>query len=95
MINLAVKPSLKPILKQCQHFKLKSLNKLENINIFAMPTRIKDRDIQAMFSGLISLLKEKIKQEESEKYLRLKLKYLRLKYLYNKLKTQSIKEFTS
>ena len=71
-----------PIIKQKILIKLKPLSKLEGINIFAMPTRIKDGDIKAMFNGLLSLLSEKIKQEQTEKYLRLKLKYNRLKQLY-------------
>ena len=78
------------IIKQKTRFKLKPLSKLENINIFAMPTRIKDQDIKAMFNGLLSLLGEKIKQEQTEKYLRLKLKYNRLKKLYYR-KITSIK----
>ena len=71
-----------PIIKQKILIKLKALSKLEGINIFAMPTRIKDGDIKAMFNGLLALLSEKIKQEQTEKYLRLKLKYNRLKQLY-------------
>ena len=71
-----------PIIKQKTSIKLKALSKLENINIFAIPTRIKDGDIKAMFNGLLALLGEKIKQEQTEKYLRLKLKYNRLKQLY-------------
>ena len=70
------------IIKQKTLIKLKALSKLEDINIFAMPTRIKDGDIKAMFNGLLALLGEKIKQEQTEKYLRLKLKYNRLKLLY-------------
>ena len=73
-----------PILKQKILFKLKPLSMLEDINIFAMPTRIKDSDIKAMFNGLLALLGEKIKQEQTEKYLKLKLKYNRLKQLYHR-----------
>ena len=62
------------------------MNKLEFINIFAIPSRINEHDIHSMFNGLISLIREKIQQEQTEKYLRLKLKYDRLKYLYNKSK---------
>ena len=72
------------IIKQRILFKLKPLSQLEDINIFAMPTRIKDGDIKAMFNGLLALLGEKIKQEQTEKYLRLKLKYNRLKQLYHR-----------
>ena len=70
------------IIKQQIRLKLKPLSQLENINIFAMPSRIKDCDIKAMFNGLLALLGEKIKQEQTEKYLRLKLKYNRLRQLY-------------
>ena len=78
MINLHTNP----IVKQKILLKLKPMSKLESINIFTMPTIIKDADIKAMFNGLLSLLSEKIKQEQTEKYLRLKLKYRRLKQLY-------------
>ena len=80
--NLVMRNLHTPILKQKILFKLKPLSKLEDINIFAMPSRIKDGDIKAMFNGLLALLGEKIKQEQTEKYLRLKLKYNRLKQLY-------------
>ena len=87
MINLAfdIKPA---ILKQPLHLKLKSLKALESINIFSMPSRVSDKDITAMFNGLLCLLREKIQQEQSEKYLRLKLKYNKLKSLYNLTKNQ-------
>lgn len=91
MINLALKPIFKPLLKNNIHLQLKSMHKLESVRIFTMPTKIKDRDINAMFSGLLALLKEKVQQEQSEKYLHLKLKYSRLKYLYNKIKIQQFK----
>ena len=85
MINLAnTQPILTPKLKQRLQVKLKAINRIESINIFTMPTKIKDRDISAMFNGLLALLREKVQQEQSEKYLRLKLKYERLKYLYSK-----------
>ncbi|MBQ7798592.1 MAG: hypothetical protein IJ371_05665 [Clostridia bacterium] len=91
MINLAtIQPTIKALLKQNLKLKLKPLTNLTSIKIFAMPTRIKDRDIQAMFNGLLTLLREKIQQEQSEKYLRLKLKYARLKYVYNKLKQSNL-----
>lgn len=87
MINLAIKNSYMPILKQSTFsIKLKALKDLEYVRIFALPSKIKDRDIYAMFNGLIALLKEKIQQEQTEKYLQLKLKYNRLKQLYNKIK---------
>lgn len=82
--NLVMKNLHTSIIKQRTLFKLKPLSKLESINIFALPTRIKDTDIKAMFNGLLALLGEKIKQEQTEKYLRLKLKYNRLKQLYHR-----------
>ena len=84
MINVANKIQFKPILKQSYKLNLKPISKLENITIFTMPTKIKDKDILSMFKGLVMLLEEKAQQEQSEKYLNLKLKYNRLKYLYNK-----------
>lgn len=85
MINLAKNKILpNPILKQNIKFNLKALDSIESIKIFTMPSKIKDRDIMAMFNGLLTLLREKVQQEQSEKYLRLKLKYDRLKLLYYK-----------
>ena len=77
------------IIKQKALLKLKALSRLENINIFAMPTRIQDGDIKAMFNGLLALLSEKIKQEQTAKYLQLKLKYDRLKQLYYRKTTNT------
>ena len=57
-----------------------------------MPTRIKNSDINAMFNGLLGLIKDKFNQEQNEKYLQLKLQYSRLQYLYNKLKTKLYKK---
>ena len=74
------------ILKQNLFLKLKPLSKLECIKIFAMPTKIQDKDILAMFKGLLALMREKNQQEQTEKYLNLKLKYNRLEYLYKKSK---------
>lgn len=74
-----------PLLKRDIHLKLKPLNELETVKIFAMPSMIRDKDIMAMFKGLLSLITEKSKQEQTEKYLLLQLKYSRLKYLYNQL----------
>jgi len=85
MFNLAIQPN-KPMLKHPIAIRLKSLPRLESINIFTMPSRIKDRDINAMFNGLIALIKEKVQQEQSERYLRLQLKYNRLQQLYTKTK---------
>jgi len=79
--------SYTPIIKYAIKLKLKAIKSLENINIFTMPTRIKNQDLTAMFSGLISLVREKVRQEQVEKYLRLKLKYDRLHKQYCKLKT--------
>lgn len=86
MINLATNPHFKSLIKQKISIKLKPLHSLENINIFAMPPKIKDKDIIAMFNGVLALMREKIQQEQTEKYLKLKLKYTRLKYLYDKIK---------
>lgn len=92
MINTANKLTyLKPILKQNVRLVLKPLTKLENINIFAMPSRIQDADIISMFKGVMRLMREKIQQEQTEKFLTLKLKYDRLKYLYDKLKQSNMK----
>ena len=88
MKNLAVKHTSSAILKQHIHLNLKGLARLENINIFTIPSRIKTTDINAMFNGLLALLNEKVKQEQSEKYFQLQLKYNRLKYLYNIAKQQ-------
>ena len=77
---------IKPIIKQYIHLNLKPLSKLENIKIFTMPTRIRDKDIIAMFKGVLNLMREQIRQEQTEKFLHLKLKYERLKYLYSKSK---------
>lgn len=74
----------KPILKQNIKFVLRPLNELKTVDIFAMPSRIQDNDIIAMFKGLLKLMQEKVQQEQTEKYLKLKLQYLRLKYLYDK-----------
>ena len=86
MINPQHTNNYYPILKQKISVHLKPLNSLNSITIYSIPTRIKDRDIIAMFNGVSQLLREKIKQEYNEKYLNLKLKYDRLKYLYDKLK---------
>ena len=74
----------KPILKQNIKFVLKPLNALKTVHIFALPSRIQDNDIVAMFKGLLKLMQEKVQQEQTEKYLKLKLQYSRLKYLYDK-----------
>lgn len=86
MMNLAINKHFNPVIKQRLDIKLKGLASLNHIHIFAMPTRIKNNDINAMFNGLMGLIKEKVAQEYSEKYLQLKLQYSRLQYLYNKLK---------
>ncbi|MBO5910250.1 MAG: hypothetical protein J6Q15_01940 [Clostridia bacterium] len=66
MSNLAIQQNIKPILKQPQQLKLKSISRLESIHIFAMPTRIRNTDITAMFNGLLALIREKSQQEQSE-----------------------------
>lgn len=87
MINSIHKlTSFKPLLKQNLKFKLKPLEKLENIDILTIPSKIQDKDILAMFKGVLSLMREKMQQEQTDKYLKLQLKYTRLKYLYNRLK---------
>lgn len=88
MINIVHKQKTYPILKQNIKLHIKGVNKIEPVKIFSMPSKIKDSDINAMFNGLLNLIKEKFKQEQCEKYLNLKLKYERLKYLYDKLKMQ-------
>ena len=65
----------RPILKQNIKLKLKPAAAIESVRIFSMPCKIKDTDINAMFSGLIRLVREKASQEQNEKYLQLKLKY--------------------
>ena len=86
MINSITILKIKPLLKQKLSLHLKPLKKLENVHIFAMPTKIQDKDIIAMFKGVMSLMREKIQQEQTEKFLKLKLKYDHLKHLYNKSK---------
>ena len=86
MINLALTSHFTPIIKQPQHLKLRSLSRLDSVNIFSMPNRIKNSDITAMFNGLLQLVKENSRQEQNEKYLQLKLRCSRLQYLYNKLR---------
>ena len=86
MINTLPLTKFKPTVKQYIKLQLKPLAKLETISIFAMPSRINDKDIIAMFKGVLNLMREQIKQEQTEKFLQLKLKYDRLKYLYNKSK---------
>lgn len=86
MINVAKVQYLNPILKNKQTLKLKALTKLENVHIISMPSKIKTPDITAMFNGLLSLVNEKARQEQMERYLRLKLKYNRLLSMYNKIK---------
>ena len=86
MINAIKLTTIKPILKQNIKLTLKPLHNIESVNIFAMPSKIQDKDIIAMFKGVMGLMREKLQQEQTEKYLKLKLKYSRLKYLYDKLK---------
>ncbi len=77
----------KPLIKQLYgNLKCGKIAKLESVNIFSMPTRISDKDVLSMFKGLLSLINEKSAQQQTEKYLNLKLKYERLKYLYSRLK---------
>ncbi|MFQ6724199.1 MAG: hypothetical protein ACLRFE_02570 [Clostridia bacterium] len=87
MNNLAAN-LIKPTIKKPQKVALKPLDKFESIKIFAIPSRINDKDIRSMFNGLIRLIEEKARQEQTEKYLRLKLEYSRLKTLYTNLKLQ-------
>lgn len=51
-----------------------------------MPSKITNNDILAMFKGLLNLMREKLQQEQTAKYLDMKLKYNRLKYIYEKSK---------
>lgn len=77
---------MKAILKQNYILKLKPMAKLENIDIFCMPSKISNNDIMAMFKGLLNLMREKLQQEQTSKYLSMKLKYNRLKYIHQKAK---------
>lgn len=86
MINAIKLTTIKPILKQNIKLTLKPLHNIESVTIFTMPSKIQDKDIIAMFKGVMGLMREKLQQEQTEKYLKLKLKYSRLKYLYDKLK---------
>ena len=76
------------IVQVCKNLKCGKISKLEQINIFTMPSRINDKDIISMFKGLLSLMNEKSNQQQTEKYLTLKLKYERLKFLYTRLKNE-------
>ncbi|MBQ3502194.1 MAG: hypothetical protein IJA72_00825, partial [Clostridia bacterium] len=72
MINtVEVLNTYKPILKQYTNVKLKAISSISSVNIFTIPSRIQDKDISSMFKGLLALLREKIQQEQSEKYLNL------------------------
>ena len=92
MTNLKIKYLNIPIIKQAQSIKLSRVSRLESVNIFSIPNQIKNDDINAMFNGLLRLIKDTCQQEQSEKYLRLKLQYSRLQYLYNKLKKKIYKK---
>ncbi|MBO5721237.1 MAG: hypothetical protein J6R61_06925, partial [Bacteroidales bacterium] len=84
MTNLKIKRSNISIIKQAQNVKLSKVSRLESINIFSIPNQIKNDDINAMFNGLLRLIKDSYQQEQNEKYLKLKLQYSKLQYLYNK-----------
>lgn len=77
---------MKLIIKQNCKLNLKPINKLEKLDIFCMPSKITNNDILAMFKGLLNLMREKLQQEQTAKYLDMKLKYNRLKYIYEKSK---------
>lgn len=80
---------MKAIIKQGYDIKLKSVDRLENVDIFCMPSKITNNDIMAMFKGLLNLMREKLQQEQTSKYLAMKLKYNRLKYIHQKSKRAS------
>ena len=92
MTNLKIKRSNISIIKQAQNVKLSKVSRLESINIFSIPNQIKNDDINAMFNGLLRLIKDSYQQEQNEKYLKLKLQYSKLQYLYNKLKKKVYKK---
>ena len=89
MLNIKSLKIKQSILKQNLNVKLVPLKQLKNINIFLLPSKIKNSDINAMFGGVLSLFKQKIIQEQNEKYIRLKLQYQHLKNLYLKLKSST------
>ena len=89
MKNIITPSKSKYIINQKLNIKLRAIHELQPISIFTLPTRINDRDIAAMFKGLINLIREKIKQEQTESFLQLKLKYQRLKFLHEKLKLKN------
>ena len=67
---------------------IKPIHKLQNINIFSMPSRISDKDVLAMFNGLLALIRKKNEQDHLQEFLTLKLKYSKLKTLYDKSRSQ-------
>lgn len=77
---------MKAIIKQYYIVKLKPVSKLRNVDIFCMPSKITNNDIMAMFKGLLNLMREKLEQEQTAKYLAMKLKYNRLKFIHQKSK---------
>lgn len=89
--NLSINPLniYQPTIKQSiSNLTCKSLHTLNNVTIFAIPTRINDKDILSMFKGLLSLISEKSHQQQTAKYLTLKLKYEHLYRLYRKKSNQ-------
>ena len=81
---------MKSIIKQDYKLRLKPLKQMEKLDIFCMPSKITNNDILAMFKGLLNLMREKLQQEQTAKYLDMKLKYNRLKYIYEKSKQKKI-----
>lgn len=77
---------MKAIIKQAYIVKLKPISGLHNVDIFCMPSKISNNDILAMFKGLLNLMREQLQQEQTAKYLAMKLKYNRLKYIHQKSK---------
>lgn len=77
---------MKSIIKQGYELHLKPLKQMEKLDIFCMPSRITNNDILAMFKGLLNLMREKLQQEQTARYLDMKLKYNRLKYIHQKAK---------
>lgn len=87
-IKLFVVNHLIMIKQKVYNLNLKPLHSLQSVSIFSMPSRIRDKDILAMFNGLLALMREKNEQDNLQKFLKLKMKYSRLKNLYDKSRSQ-------
>ena len=76
------------IKQKIYNLNIKPIHNLQNVNIFAMPSKISNQDILAMFNGLMALMREKNEQDQMQKFLNLKMRYSRLKTLYDKSRSQ-------